>query len=218
MAGRRSMAFRRKGIWMSVRAVKHLVLAALIAGFSGSAIAQGQPVAHKENKELPPERFGAWSLEHTIYGEPHHPWEGPNPKSKIRLTSATSDGILRWSIETEGWRLDVSTRRKDKMFNSLTFNQIADLPDKPDVLIRLLRRHLRLFPGLTLATSREPADPKAKKERLRQAVLVRKRYEAELAASAPDLQRAIKAMRARITEHYGELSNAKPCLPPRCIH
>jgi hypothetical protein len=204
---------------MSGGAVKNLViLAALILGFAGPAVAQGQPAIHRPNKELPPERFGVWSLEHTLYGEPLYAWTGPTPKSEIRLTSASGDGILRWSIRTEGWRLDVSTRRDDEMFNSTTFNQLADLPDSPDVLIRVLRRHLRQFPGLTLATSREPSDPKEKKERLRQAALLRKRYEAELAASAPDLGRAVKAMRARITEHYGKLSNARPCVPPRCIY
>jgi len=204
---------------MSGGPVKNLViLAALIVGFAGWAVAQVEHGVHQANKELPPERFGAWSLEHTLYAESLDSWEGPTPTSEIRLTSATRDGILRWRIRTEGWRLDVSTRRDDKMFDSLTFNQLADLPDSPDVLIRVLKRHLRLFPGLTLATSREPADPKEKRERLRQAALVKKRYEAELVGSAPDLGRAIKAMRARITEHYGKLSNSKPCRPPRCLH
>jgi hypothetical protein len=197
-------------------ALKYLVLGAAIVGFSAPAAAQVDGV-YRENKELPPERFGAWRLEHTIYGEPLV-WEGPSPKSEIRLTSATSDGILRWRVRTEGWRLSVSTWREDKIFHSISSNQLPDLPDNPDVLIRVLRRHLRTDSDLTLATRREPTDPKAKKERLRQAALVRKRYEAELAASAPDLGRAIKAMRARIKEHYGKLSNAKPCLPPRCVY
>jgi WG containing repeat len=169
-------------------------------------------------EELPPERFGAWSLERTLYAETHAPWEGPTPTSEIRLTSGTGDGALRWIISTEGWRLLVSTTRVDKVFNSSAGERLPDLPGSADVLIQRLKGHLRNFKEFTLPTFREPANHSEKRERLRQAALVEERYVAELERSAPDLGRAVQAMRVRIEEHYGKLSNAEPCLPPDCIH
>lgn len=169
-------------------------------------------------EELPPERFGAWTLERTIYAEADAAWEGPTPTSEIRLTSVSGDGALRWTVSTEGWRLLVSTSRVDKVFNSTAGQHLPDLPGSPDVLIRALKTHLRQSRQFTLPTFREPADPSQKRERRRQAALIEQRYGAELARSASDLERAMQAMRVRIKEHYGKLSNAEPCLPPDCIH
>ncbi|HEU0135217.1 MAG TPA: hypothetical protein VFR28_10365, partial [Allosphingosinicella sp.] len=49
------------------------------------------------------------------------------------------------------------------------------------------------------------------------AAAARNGHLAELAASAPDLERALESLRARIAEHYGRLSGP-PCMPPECLH
>jgi hypothetical protein len=166
--------------------------------------------------DYPPEQFGAWRLDRTLYAVPEMPNMLPTPDSAIRLTYRTGDGLVRWGVQTEGWVIDVLTDQGPEKNADVTYRtRLADLPSAAQ-LIRLLRQQLGGTAELSISmTPPKAADQAAQNERLRQVATNKDRYEAELASSAPDLERALEAMRGRIVEHYGKLSGM-PCMPPKC--
>ncbi len=173
---------------------------------------------YPQQVDYPPEQFGAWRLERTLYEVPEMLSMMPTPTSAIRLTFATNDGLVRLGARTEGWVIDVFTEQgPEKNEDVSTQTRLADLPSAAD-LIRLLRRQLDGQAEFSVSVT-QPKGPglDAQKERLRQAAIAKDRIAADLARTAPDLERALEAMRARIVEHYGKLSGM-PCMPPECIY
>lgn len=168
--------------------------------------------------DFPPEQFGDWRLERTLYAVPEMPNMVPTPQSAVRMTLRSRDGLVRWGVSTEGWVIDVTTDQgPDKTEDVTRRNRLADLPSGTEIL-RVLRRQLAGEAESSIAmTPGKSAEQAEQKERLRRVALNKDRYEAELEGSAPDLDRAVEAMRARIVEHYGKLSGM-PCMPPQCLY
>ena len=168
--------------------------------------------------DLPPERFGRWLLERRLYAVPEFPDFGPTAASSIRLTFTTEDGTVRWGVKTEGWTLDAFTEQGPENANDVTSeDQLTEVPTRSE-LVALLTRQMRGVTGFRLQMTPGKAEEQAvQRERLRTAAARRAGHLAELAAAAPDLDRALEALRAHIAEHYGKLSGP-PCLPPQCLY
>lgn len=173
---------------------------------------------HPPQIDFPPERFGRWVLERRLYAEPEYPDLGPTSRSSIRLTFRTADGTVRWGLRTEGWTLDAFTDEGPENQNDVSSQSpFTDVPAGAD-LIALLGRQLKGHAELRLEMTPGKTEAQAaQRERLRKANAARADHLAELEATAPHLERALEALRARIAEHYGKLSGP-PCMPPKCLY
>lgn len=169
--------------------------------------------------DYPVEQFGGWRLERTLYAAPEHDTMEPAPIGSIRLAFRTSDGLVRWAIETEGWVIDVTTRQgPEKNWDASSRTRLDKLPTRAKALTRILAEHLTERAGTRIAMSPPGGgDRAAQRARLQRSAASRSAYLAELKASAPDLERALRAMDARIREQFGTLSGP-PCMPPRCVY
>jgi hypothetical protein len=168
--------------------------------------------------DYPPERFGRWVLERSLYAVTEHAYFGPTATSSIRLTFRTEDGLVRWGLRTEGWTLDAFTEQGPENANDVSSQtRLADVPTGVE-LIGLLGRQLDGSAEVSVAMTPGKAEEQAaQRERLQQAAAAKQRHLVELAESAADLDRALAVLRDRIKAQYGKLSGP-PCLPPQCIY
>lgn len=170
-------------------------------------------------EDAPTQRFGGWALNSTLYAVPETPSLMPSPTGKIQLAFVSDDGLVRWRIETEGWEVTVANEAGPVGAPDVTRqDRLAALPADADALVALLLRQLENKTAFSIAAQPQDGSAQAiQAERVGRIAANHESYRAELRASAPDLARALAAMRTRVTEQFGKLSG-RPCMPPQCVY
>lgn len=170
--------------------------------------------------DYPPQRFGRWTLTRTLYAVPRVPIMGPAPIGEISLSFRTSDGLVRWGLDTQGWVLNATTAVGPAVEPDMTASTaLKAVPATPDALLPLWRASVEPG-GAGLSIGVTPPDAPARaaqRERLAQVAAARKAHEEELDAAVADLPAALTALRGAITEQFGQLPGA-PCMPPQCVY
>lgn len=169
-------------------------------------------------EDAPTQRFGGWTLDATLYAVPETPSLMPSPTGRVRLGFATEDGLVRWRIETEGWEITLANEVGPVAAPDVTRqDRLAALPADAEALLGLL---VGQMDGAAFSIASQPPGGPAQAAQAERAAGIAANhagYRAQLRASAPDLARALAAMRARITEQFGTLSGP-PCMPPQCVY
>jgi hypothetical protein len=97
-------------------------------------------------------------------------------------------------------------------------DRMAALPEDVEALVALLLRQLENKTAFSIAAQPQDGSAQAiQDERIGRIAANHESYRAQLRASAPDLARALAAMRTRVTEQFGKLSG-RPCMPPQCVY
>ncbi|MEG3151846.1 WG repeat-containing protein [Sphingomonas sp. ZT3P38] len=170
-------------------------------------------------ENAPTRRFGGWTLDSTLFAVPETPSLMPAPTGTVRLGFVSHDGLVRWRIETEGWDVVLVNEEGPAAAPDVTRqDRMAALPEDAEALVALLLRQLENKTAFSIVAQPQDGSAQAiQAERVGRIAANHESYRAELRASAPDLARALAAMRARVTEQFGKLSG-RPCMPPQCVY
>lgn len=169
--------------------------------------------------DYPVQRFGAWTLKRTLYAVPKVPMFGPSPIGRIVLTTTSSDGLVEWSVSTDGAMLSIGMRTTDPSHTETRDTQIATFPTNPDELTSIMSAEIDGRVGTDLRFRSGNVMEQASQDIVgRQFAAGSARYKAELAGRRADFAVALASMQVAVTEEFGSLSQQPPCLPPQCVY
>lgn len=166
--------------------------------------------------DYPVQQFGRWKLERTLYAVEDFS-RVPTATARVRLSMLSEDGLVAWTVETEGFTLDIRTEIGAGHGDRTDIDSLDVMPVGAIGLLDRFRRQAEGQSGSSLAFSRPEPARSEQMSRLRMIEGRRTEYRRQMDQSRDDLERAWAAMRVAVAEQFGGLSG-RPCMPPQCLY
>ncbi len=143
-----------------------------------------------QGKEYVDRWFGPWRLETIVYAETQYSSLGPPTKGHVQITGHSKNSQTKWTIETYGRTLDVTTVNgiPPLMTNTTQFNEFPNTDSDVVEALKSQTHHIDSDASI------------------------------DLTQYASDLLSAVSAMRVVVGKLYGKISGPSTCLPPKCFY